>query len=114
MASKEEKYKIINDLFQDIFKLTQNDNVTKASVSEIKAAIGDGKWYIKVPGVCRVVIRQDSEMDEVEEVKPEAEDIAVPLADEGSVGFNAPTSKPVRPPRIEGDKFINDLAREYE
>ena len=113
MANKEEKYRIINDMFQNIFKVIQNEKITGASTSEIKAAVGDGKWFIKIPGLCRIVIRQDEDMQS-SDVKPEAADAAVPIGDESNVGFNAPVHKPVRKPRIEGDRFINDVAREYE
>ena len=109
MASKEEKYKIITELFQDIFKVTQNDSVTKASTSEIKAAVGDGKWVIKVPGLCKILIRMDENGMEAAPEKEEAKDVPIPLG-----GDNAPQSDSFRKPRAIGDRFINDMAREYE
>lgn len=112
MASKEEKYKIINDLFQDIFKTTQNEAVTKASTSEIKLAAGDGKWVIKIPGLCKILIRQD--VQDGIDLDPEIQDAPVPLKDEEDMGFNAPVDGSFRQPRSIGDKFINDMAREYE
>jgi len=113
MASKEEKYKIINDLFQNIFKVTQNDSVTKASTSEMKAAMGDGKWIIKIPGLCKITIRQDVE-DAGIDLSSEAEDAPVPLEGEADMGFNAPMSRSARKPEAVGDSFINDVARNYE
>jgi len=109
MASKEEKYKIITELFQDIFKVTQNDSVTKASTSEIKAAVGDGKWIIKVPGLCKILIRMDEDGMEATQSTEEAKDVPIPLG-----GDNAPQTDSFREPRVVGDKFINDMAREYE
>lgn len=115
MASKEEKYKIINDLFQNIFKVVQNDSVTKASTSEIKAAVGDGKWVIKIPGLCKILIKQDAEDAGIEmSSDTEAKDVPVPLEGEQDMGFNAPMSKSIRKPEVVGDKFINDVARNYE
>jgi len=111
MASKEEKYKIINDLFQSIFKVTQNEKITGAADSEIKAMIGDGKWFIKVPGVCKIIIKQD-QPEEIKH-KSSSDEGGVPLDGEGNVGFNAPLHKPIKP-EIQGDKFITDVAREYE
>ena len=112
MANKEERYKVINDLFQNIFKVTQNENVTNVANSEIKAMVGDGKWFIHVPGLCKIIIKHDDA--ETVETEPEPEETGVPIDNEKNVGFNAPTHKKKRPPRIEGDKFINDIAREYE
>ena len=107
MATKEEKQKIINDMFQEIFKVTQNEKVAGSATGDIKAVIDEGKWFIKVPGVCTIAIKADyEEMD----IEPEKEEAGVPINDEGNVGFNAP----IRKPRPMGDDFINSIARDYE
>ena len=109
MANKNEKYKIITELFQNIFKVTQNDNVTKVSTSEIKAAVGDGKWVIQIPGLCKIMIKQDADELGVDVDTQEPSDSPIPL---GST--HQPIRDSVREPRVVGDKFINDVARTYE
>jgi hypothetical protein len=61
MAKSDNNIQIVNELWQKIFNLTQDEKISAIS-SDIKAYAGDSKWIIHVPGLCKISLKLDGGM----------------------------------------------------
>jgi len=60
MAKSEDRKQIVNELWQKIFNLTQDEQISAIS-SNIKAYAGDDRWVIQIPGLCKISLKLDLE-----------------------------------------------------
>ena len=97
----------INELWQKIFELTQDEKILGATNGDIKAYTGGGKWIIHVPGLCKISLKVDGAGTET------PADAGEPIRGmEDETGFM--TGKRSAPVRDEfGESFIRNVARNY-
>jgi hypothetical protein len=108
MAKSDDRIQTVNELWQKIFNLTQDEKIMAIS-SNIKAYSGDQKWIIHVPGLCKISLKLDMEAVPGEKAVSQESPIEGMEGETGFMTGKKPKSAPVNPEGNEIGGFTQDF-----